>query len=163
MHPRGEQPIVRLAARHELPGVLEVQRQAFTRVSEMFEIPQDEMPPLTETVDDLERLADEGYRFFVAVSGGRVVGTVRGVMRPDGVVEIGRLGVDEAHLRRGLARRLMTALEDSWPRVRRFELFTGSRAVAPLGLYGSMGYRRFEREGAPDYIVWLAKERPDSR
>jgi GNAT superfamily N-acetyltransferase len=147
-----------LATREELPAILAVQHDAFGRVARMFAIDPDQLPPLAETVADLEALADKGTVFFTALSsGGEVVGSVR-AERLGTTVEIGRLVVAEAALRRGVATALMRALEDGFPEAERFELFTGAEADVPLALYEKLGYRTYDQrvvEGVP--LVWLEK------
>jgi predicted N-acetyltransferase YhbS len=152
---------VLVATSDDLPAVLAVQHEGFGRIASRFGIPLDVLPPTRETLEDLRRLRAVGTRTFVAIADGTVVGTVRAELRDDGAVEIGRLAVRDNHLRRGIALALMLALEESYPEVRRFELFTGAGAAEPLALYGKLGYAVF-RETAQGHvpIVWLARERP---
>jgi ribosomal protein S18 acetylase RimI-like enzyme len=151
---------IRIGGRADLREVLSLQRAAFTRVAREFGLRADELPPLTETLEDLEQLADEGSRFFLATVDEHPAGTVRARVRPDSIVEVGRLGVDDAYERRGLGSALMRYLEDSYPDADRFELFTGADAAAPLALYARLGYSEFSRQdlGAVT-LVWLAKDR----
>ena len=141
----------------ELPAVLTVQREAFSRVAEMLDIAHEDLPPLCEGLDGLEALRSLGWRFFVAIREGQVVGTVRAKVREDGVVEIGRLGVLAGHERRGVARNLMLLLEAEFPPPRVFELFTGRDAAAPIALYRGLGYDFVERPEGEPYLVWLEK------
>ena len=72
----------RIASPSDLPGVLLVQRNAFTRVARAYDLPADVLPPLTESLEDLERLAAEGTLFLIAIADdGRIAGTVRGTPR----------------------------------------------------------------------------------
>lgn len=155
----------REASRGELRDALTVQHAAFARVAARVGVDPMEMPPVRESLDEVERLHDEGVRTFVATvpqdGGERVVGTVRGLMRDDGTVEIGRLAVDAAFLRRGIARALMLGLESAFPDATRFELFTGSEATEPLGLYAKLGYRIYARESYEHWtLVRLEKCAP---
>ena len=153
-------PRVGIAGCDELPEILRVQRAAFRRAARDLDIPEDRLPPLLETLDTLRRLHDAGNRFFAARVGRTVAGTVRARRREDGVVEVGRLAVDDGCERLGVATALMCALEDSFPDASRFELFTGAEAVAPLALYDRLGYRQFAREGHEGAtFLWLAKDR----
>ena len=152
--------VVREATRAELQDALDVQHAAFERVARMFGIPPERLSAVTETLDTLTEQSDGGVLFLVAVAETHVVGTVRARVRPDGVVEVGRLAVDEAVQRRGVGRRLMGEVELRYPQARRFELFTGAEAEGPLALYGSLGYLPFRRQAGESVdIVWLAKER----
>lgn len=151
---------VRRATDADLRDVLAVQRAAFGRVSERLRIPQHELPPLRESLDILGDLLRAGWTFLVATSVEQVIGTVRAERREDGVVEIGRLAVADGWVRRGVATRLMNAIEVAYPDADRFELFTGADAVEPLALYAKLGYREFRREDIGHImLVWLAKDR----
>lgn len=151
---------ITVASRADLPEALRVQRAAFTRVAAALDIPADRLPPLRETLADLERLHDTGFRFLVARNDDRLLGTVRAEQRPDGVVEVGRLAVDDGQQRRGIGSALMHSLEDSYPQARRFELFTDAEASEPLALYVKLGYALFREEVLHDVrLVWLAKDR----
>lgn len=150
---------VREATASELKAVLGVQYRAFGRVARALGIDPTRLPPLVESLDDLSSLRSTGVRFFVAVDpGGVVLGSVRGSVDADGVVEIGRLVVDDGALRRGVATALMDALEAAHPGARSFELFTGAGAQVPLALYAGRGYSEFKRaeqEGVE--LIWLRK------
>ena len=161
---RSADVVVRRAIEADLGDVLRVQHEAFRRVAVMAEVDDEHLPPMQETLADLESLFAKGVRTFVAVeatgAGERVVGTVRAAVRADGTVEIGRLAVATAFLRRGVARALMLALEADFPESPRFVLFTAADALAPLGLYASLGYRIFRRQDQEHWtLVWLAKGR----
>jgi GNAT superfamily N-acetyltransferase len=75
-----------------------------------------------------------------------------------GDVMVRRLAVLPAYRGTGIARDLMSALEAAYPRVRRFELFTGAMASGPIALYESLGYRLTEpRETSTVPLVWFEK------
>jgi ribosomal protein S18 acetylase RimI-like enzyme len=99
----------------------------------------------------------EGTRFFVALDGGRVVGTVRGSLTPEGTVEIGRLAVSADHMRLGIGRDLIRTLERAYPSACRLELYTGREATAPLALYRSLGYTEMPSRPEVPYLIWLEK------
>lgn len=156
---------VREARREELALVLGVQRRAFERVARELGIRGDDLPPLQESLADLEALMDAGTRFFIAVGdAGRILGSVRGrVTRAAtsttvSTVEVGRLVVDDDCVRLGIGTALMDALESSYPEATRFELFTGAQASAPMALYLKRGYAESRRENL-GYVelVWLEK------
>lgn len=153
--------IVREARRDDLDSVLHVQHQAFGRVVAQFGVDPQSMPPICETADELRRLWESGMRFFVAAtSSGQIVGSVRGVDR-GGVVEVGRLVVADAWLRRGVATRLMDSLEAAFPTAVSFVLFTATVASEPLALYSQRGYVPVREETQGSFtIVWLEKILP---
>jgi GNAT superfamily N-acetyltransferase len=153
-------PEIVRASRDDLAGVLRVQHAAFLRVARMFDIPLDRLSALTERLEDLHALIDGGFAFLLARVDGRAVGTVRAELRSDGVVEVGRLAVEDGYERRGIATALMRSIEEVWPEARRLELFTGAMATVPLALYAKLGYELFDRPGElREGLVWLAKQR----
>lgn len=151
--------IVREADPDEFVEILGVQHRAFGRVAAEFGIRPEDLPPIRETLADLEALAADGERFFVAVTtDGTVVGSVRGRIDDEGVVEIGRLVVDDGWQRKGVATTVMDALEAAFPEATRFKLFTGAEAAAPLALYAKRGYRESGRQDLGYVVlVWLEK------
>lgn len=143
----------------ELGDVLRVQHEAFRRLADDLGIDPSGMPPLLEDLDQLAELHASGVRFVVACQDSRIIGGVRGRLR-GGTVEVGRLVVDGDHLRRGIATKLMLALEELFADARNFKLFTGQDAIAPLALYEKLGYvvtKRRVVESVP--LVWLEKRR----
>jgi ribosomal protein S18 acetylase RimI-like enzyme len=147
----------REAGRDDLPDVLDVQRDGFGRVAVEHGIEPSDLPPLREVLPDLQRLMSEGTRFFVALDGARVVGTVRGTLGPDGTVEIGRLAVRADHVRLGIGRGLILTLERAFPCARRLELYTGRESHAALALYHSLGYSEMPSKLDVPYLIWLEK------
>ncbi len=143
-----------------LHAIVEVQHQAFTRVSFHLGIPATDLPPLTEGLEDLERMMAKDSRFFVALQRGSVIGAVRAQERNDGTIEIGRLAVASHCLRMGVASALMREVEEAFSYATRFEVFTGADAEEPLKLYARLGYQQFksQRVGSVD-LVWLEKYR----
>ena len=150
-----------VATLFDLPEVLAVQRAGFMRVAQTAGIDPAQMAPLRETLEDLAALYTAGVTTFVAWSDDAAAGTVRATRRDDGAIEIGRLAVADGFLRRGIATALMRTLEESFPEARRFELFTGAEAAAPLALYARLGYHIFAHEDHGSWqMVWLAKDGP---
>ena len=149
---------VREALRTDLPGVLTVQHDAFSRVANALGIEPSDLPPLQESLGQLETLFSSGTRFFVAVDSlERIVGSVRGSER-DGIVDIGRLVVASGWERQGIATRLVVTLEASYAQADGFVLFTGADAIEPLALYGKLGYAITRRDATgPVALVWLEK------
>jgi len=152
---------IREAFLNDLPGVLAVQYDAFSRVANALGVDPSDLPPLQESLGQLEALRSAGTRFFVAVDSlERVVGSVRGT-ECDGVVDVGRLVVASDWLRQGVATQLVETLETSYADADRFVLFTGEDALEPLALYGKLGYVITRRDPAgPVVLVWLEKPNP---
>jgi ribosomal protein S18 acetylase RimI-like enzyme len=122
--------------------LLTVQRAAYLAEAAIYD--DFALPPLTETLDEL-RAAVCDLTMLKAVAGCRIVGAVRGRAVGE-TCEIGRLAVAPDRQGQGVGTSLVRAIEERFPGVRRFELFTGNRSEANLRLYRRLGYREIARE-----------------
>jgi len=142
-------------------AILELQRAAYRSEAELYN--DFYIPPLRESLEELSALF-ASHVFLKAVVDGAIAGSVRA--RSDGTsCFIGRLIVAPAYQRRGVGSRLMKAVEDRFPAVERFELFTGHKSEFNLRFYEKRGYREFMREPSSDRLtlVFLEKEnRPEN-
>lgn len=151
------QPEIRPAVLLDAGEVMTVQRAAFVSEAQAYADPS--LPPLVETLDQVERAIAEG-EVLVARLGGRLVGAVRRVV-VDGEVRIGRLVVVPDLQGRGIGSLLLAAAEEM-PGATSAALFTGHRSAANLGLYLRRGYREYDRRQASGTVdlVYLRKEIP---
>jgi len=135
--------------------VLTVQRAAF--VSEAAIYASVDMPPLTQTLSELEAelRSESGY---VARIDGRLVGAIRFVEK-DGLLLIGRIAIAPDMQGEGIGRMLLESAEES-SGAEVAELFTGSLSEANIRLYESCGYREHERvpDGDGTAQVFLRKQ-----
>ena len=137
--------------------VLTLQRAAFVQEAQIYGTPQ--LPPLTQTLDELEAELVENLG-CVAVDGTRIVGAVRA--RRDGeLLLVGRLTIAPDQQGRGIGTRLLAAVEERGAALgaTEAELFTGSLSEANLRLYERCGYRETGRVEQDDGIeqVFLRK------
>ena len=115
--------------------------------------------PLTEGLSRIEKLlTDNGALVLKAVVGHRVVGAVRaGTTETTGVV--GRLVVAPDMRRRGIARALLTRVEDDLrerrPDLTALTLFTGAQSAQNQRLYRALGYAETHRERVADHLVMV--------
>jgi ribosomal protein S18 acetylase RimI-like enzyme len=119
--------------------LLTVQYAAYVTVAQDYSTPF--LPPLRETLAEARAaLAAPEVVARAAWLGPRLVGSVRGRCTGERM-QVMRLAVAPDQRRRGLARRLLTALEDAAPAaVRELVLDTGARSTGPLALYHDLGY-----------------------
>lgn len=115
------------------------------------------IPPLTQTISEIEAEFKANV-FLKAVSGERIIGSVRGWLA-SGTCRIGRLIVHPDYQGNGIGTLLMEGIERAFPGADRFELFTGTRSVANIRLYRSLGYRECrEEELSPEVrLVFMEK------
>jgi predicted GNAT family N-acyltransferase len=138
---RGEHSVVsiRRARRAERASAFAVRARVFIR--------EQHVPEALEW-DEFDRAA----LHWIAVAGGRVVGTVRLVLLPRRVGRLGRLAVNRAWRGRGIGRRLVLGVHRAARRrgLRRMVLWSQTTA---LPFYESFGYRArgrvFDDAGIP--------------
>ncbi|HSV40057.1 MAG TPA: tRNA (guanosine(37)-N1)-methyltransferase TrmD [Nocardioidaceae bacterium] len=117
------------------------------------------IPALSESYDEVRAWMDD-WTVFVARSGERLVGGVRGRLSRSGAWDIGRLMVAPDLQGRGLGRRLLEHIEAAAPAdATVLRLFTGARSEENLRMYKKAGYRLIgPMEGDP-HAVRLEKRR----
>ena len=137
--------------------VLTVQRAAF--VSEAIIYGSVDMPPLVQTLDELEAEL-EGGDGWVARLDGRLVGAIR-TRESDGLLLIGRIAIAPDMQGFGIGQALLEAAEQH-SRSPEAELFTGSLSEANIRLYVDCGYVESERidDGGGIEQVFLRKRLP---
>jgi ribosomal protein S18 acetylase RimI-like enzyme len=118
-------------------AILALQKVAYASEARRYE--DWTIPPLVETLDSVRRHIAE-HVVLKAIVDGRLAGSIRGVVTA-AVCEVCRLSVDPALQRRGIGSALIDAVEQRFPAIEAFELFTGNRSVENLRLYARHGYR----------------------
>lgn len=136
----GEDIILERISRTDAGEVLTVQRAAF--VAEALVYGDPDMPPLTQTLEQLEAELEDADG-WVARIGGRLVGAIR-TRESDGVLNVGRIVIAPDVQGRGIGGRLLETAE-THSSAREAELFTGSRSEANIRLYERCGYAETER------------------
>jgi len=145
-------PTIRPLTPDDAGEVLTVQRAAFASEALIYGDP--DMPPLTQTLDELtaELVDNLGC---VALVGPRIVGAVRA--RLDGeLLLIGRLAIAPDQQGEGLGSQLLAAVEACGrdAGATEAELFTGALSEANQRLYEREGYRRSETTDEGDEIFY---------
>ena len=115
-----------------------------------------EIPPLTQTIEDLIAQFDD-HTFLKVVNSSQIVGSVRAMCRGD-TCYIGRLIVHPDFQNQGIGTRLLCEIEKC-RHAERYELFTGSKSERNLHLYKKLGYCEFRTETETDKltIIFLQK------
>ena len=134
--------------------VLTIQRAAF--VSEAIIYGNPDMPPLTQTLAELEAELQTA-KGWVARMDGRLVGAIR-VREDDGLLLIGRIAIAPDRQGSGIGRTLLETAE-AHSDATEAELFTGSLSEANIRLYESCGYVETQRvPGDGSDEVYLRKK-----
>jgi len=134
--------------------LLTLQRAAYLSEARLYQY--FELPPLTETLAEV-RAAIGSVTVLKAVAGTRIVGAVRGRAEGDACY-VGRLAVAPDLQGNGIGTALLRAIEERFPGVPRFELFTGGRSADNIRLYQRHGYvERDRRLGDHPELIYLEK------
>lgn len=145
---------IRPIAPSDAGEVLTLQRAAFVSEAQIYG--GVDMPPLTQTAEQLEAELREAIG-FVATIDRRIVGAIRGTVRGD-LLQIGRIAVAPDLHGSGIGTRLLDEIENA-TECTEAELFTGSLSTANIALYESRGYQEQERidQGDGTAQVFLRK------
>jgi ribosomal protein S18 acetylase RimI-like enzyme len=117
-----------------LADIVRVQRASYRVEAELIGF--DGLPPLSETPEELAVVPES---FLGAFEDGRLLGAVA-FQRHRTWVDIYRLVVDPAAFRRGIATRLLDALDDLHPDAAWTTVATGERNAPAIALYERRGF-----------------------
>ena len=149
---------IRLATRADAGELFTLTRACW--LQELWANPGSVIPALEESFEDaIQGLSD--WTTFVAVAGGRIVGSTRGKLVGDGTVwDVGRVMVAPDLQGRGLGRHLLELIEKAAPaEATTYELWTGATSVDNLRMYKKAGYRIQGPAPGPPGAVVLTKRR----
>ena len=143
------------ARQQDLPEIMAVQRAAFEAEAQL--VNDWNIPPLTQTLDELADDLRKGIMLMAVNEDGKIVGTVRGHKAPDGFY-IGRLAVQPQWQGRGCGSALLkTIIAEAG--ATRLVLFTSTKSERNLRLYEKFGFTHFKKSttatGVP--LIWLEK------
>ncbi|MDM8530187.1 GNAT family N-acetyltransferase [Anaerolineales bacterium HSG25] len=120
--------------------ILALQKLAYPYQAALYD--DYEIPPLIETLSEMEATFQTNS-FLKAVHDKTLIGSVR-AYQEDNTCHIGRLIVHPDYQNQGIGTRLMAGIEDRFPTVKRFELFTGHKSMGNIHLYEKLGYVQFK-------------------
>ena len=143
------------ARQQDLPEIMAVQRAAFEAEAQL--VNDWNIPPLTQTLDELAADWRKGIVLKAVDEDGIIVGTVRGHMAPDGFY-IGRLAVQPQWQGRGCGSALLEAMI-ARAEPNRLVLFTSTKSERNLRLYERFGFKPFKKSTTATGVtlVWLEK------
>ena len=123
----------------DLPEILHLQKLAFTEVALLMD--NFNLPPLQQTLEDLNDEYKQGVILKYISADGKLVGSVRGSLDSDRICQVGKLVVHPEYQNQGIGRALMREIEKHFPTCRKFVLFTGEETPNTLYLYKKVGYQ----------------------
>jgi GNAT superfamily N-acetyltransferase len=147
--------MIERATVHDAEAILSLQKLAYQSEAKIYD--DFTIPPLTQTLEEIKK-DFENQSFLKAVTGGRIVGSVRAFVK-EGTCCVGRLIVHPDFQNRGIGTQLMGRIEETFKEAQRFEIFTGHMSERNLYLYEKLGYQRFKTIKANEKltIVYLEK------
>lgn len=150
-----ENYVITKAGKEDLKEILELQYLAYQSEAALFG--NKDIPPLTQTLDEVIDEYNEGLVLKMTDESGVIIGSVR-AKEIDGTVYIGKLMVRPDHQKKGCGRRLLLEAERYFPG-KRYELFTSTRSKDNIRLYESAGYKEFMQKAVDDELVFVYMEK----
>lgn len=146
--------LITKAQKNDLEEILKLQYLAYQSEAALFG--NKDIPPLTQTLEEVVEEYDEGLVLKMTDEKGVIIGSVR-AKEKDGTVYIGKLMVRPDHQKKGYGRRLLLEVEQYYPG-KRYELFTSTRSKDNIRLYESVGYKEFDRKAVDDELIFVYME-----
>lgn len=147
--------LITKAQKNDLEEILKLQYLAYQSEAALFG--NKDIPPLTQTLDEVIEEYNEGLVLKMTDGSGVIIGSVR-AKEKDGTVYIGKLMVRPDHQKKGFGKRLLLEVEQYYPG-KRYELFTSTRSKDNIRLYESAGYREFDRKAVDDELIFVYMEK----
>ncbi len=154
-------PSITEARFDDLPLILDLQK--FCYRENMRRYNNECILPMMQTLSDIE----EEFRvsaclFLKALINLRIIGSIRACRRGNACFIV-RLFVHPDYQNRGIGKMLMKTIEERFPDVDRYELFTGYRDEKNIALYTKLGYRKFKEEKHDDGMIFYYMEKYRTR
>ena len=143
------------AEKTDLPEILKLQYLAYQSEAALFG--NKDIPPLKETLSELEDQFENGIILKMVDENNKIIGSVR-AHSDETTAYIGKLMVHPSHQKKGYGKKLLCEIETYCPN-KRFELFTSTRSTDNIMLYKKMGYKEFKEEKITDELVFVYLEK----
>ena len=137
-----------------LAEILSLQYLAYQSEADLFGTR--DIPPLKQTLEEVIEEYNQGI-ILKLVDNNVIIGSVR-AKEKEGIVYIGKLMVHPDYRCKGYGSRLLSEIEKCFPK-KRYELFTSTRSVDNIRLYGKMGYKEFKREALSEELIFVYMEK----
>jgi GNAT superfamily N-acetyltransferase len=135
--------IIMQAKVEDAEEILNLQKLAYQSEAEIYN--DYTIPPLTQSIGDIEAEFESHIFLKALVVETQLIGSVRAYMR-HGTCFVGRLIVHPDFQNQGIGSSLMHEIERRFGQAKRFELFTGHLSKRNMYLYQKLGYQEFDRK-----------------
>ncbi|MBR6713445.1 MAG: GNAT family N-acetyltransferase [Selenomonadaceae bacterium] len=143
------------ADKDDLRDILSLQHLAYQSEAKLLGNP--DIPPLKQTLSDLQAEYDRKIFLKTTDDTGAIVGSVRYLLESD-TVYIGKLIVNPAFQGQGIGTKLLLEVEKLCPN-RRYELFTSNKSRRNISLYERLGYKIFAVKPATETLTFVYLEK----
>ena len=148
-------PDVVRAEKEDLKEILDLQYLAYQSEAALFG--NQDIPPLRETLSELEEEFNNGVVLKMVSEDGRIIGSVRSYAK-EKTAYIGKLMVHPDFRGKGYGSKLLREIERYYVDTR-YELFTSTRSVDNIRLYERLGYKIFDEKKITDELVFVYMEK----
>lgn len=143
------------AAEKDLSEILSLQYSAYQSEAELLK--NKNIPPLQQTLYDLQEEFEKNIFLKVIDDDERIIGSVR-YFSEGGTVFIGKLIVEPKFQRRGIGTKLLLEVEKLCPN-KRYELFTSNQSLKNISLYERLGYKIFSEKVLSENLTLVFLEK----
>lgn len=147
--------IIEKAEQKDLQIILDLQYLAYQSEARLFHNP--DIPPLTQTLAQVESEYEKGIVLKAVDENNEIIGSVRAYF-DEGTVYIGKLMVHPEMQGQGIGTQLLLAMENEFPK-QRYELFTSSKSKKNMELYEKLGYKIFSKKQIDDELEFVYFEK----
>ena len=138
------------AEKEDLPQILSLQYLAYQSEAELFK--SKDIPPLKQTLNELEEEFDRGLILKLTSDDNKIIGSVR-ANSDCKTTYIGKLMVHPDYRHQGFGRKLLIEIERCFPNTR-YELFTSTKSLDNIRFYKSMGYEIFNQKEMSEELIF---------
>ena len=148
--------LIKKANEKDLNDILMLQYLAYQSEARICNNPN--IPPLTQTIEDVKVEFEKGVFLKAMNENGNIVASVR-ALSENGTLFIGKLIVHPDLQGQGIGTTLLNEIERICPS-KRYELFTSTKSEKNIKLYERLGYIKYKEQNLNDdlKLIYLVKE-----
>ena len=143
------------AEKGDLQKILDLQYIAYQSEARLFK--NQDIPPLTQTLADVEKEYQKGIVLKALDDDKTIIGSVRAFC-DNGTVYIGKLMVHPSKQGQGIGTKLLIEMEKQYPK-QRYELFTSTKSEKNIVLYQKLGYKIFDEKKVTEELRFVYMEK----